>query len=88
MNIILVQSSESEVCHMARLGMLNLYIASIFLFRICVYILLCACVHLCDCVRLSHTRVPYMHGRISSVSLHPPPYLRQHLCVSRQHVLY
>lgn len=69
---------------MARLGMLNLYIASVFLFRICVYILLCACVHLCDRVRLSHTQVPYMHGRISSVSLHPLSCLRQHLCVSQK----
>lgn len=42
MSIIVVQSAESEVCHRARLGTLSLYIASVFLFRICVYILLCA----------------------------------------------
>lgn len=64
MSIILVQSAESEVCHLTRLELLNLYIASAFLLRICVYILFCACVHLCDCVRLSHTRVPDMYGGV------------------------
>lgn len=50
------QSSESEACNITMSGMLNLYMAKIFLLRICVYILLCVCVHFCECVRLSQCK--------------------------------